>query len=166
MIENRVEQQATLADTTAQQKADWLRKKIKESIEDTRRNKKTNQNRASYIKVSIIVLSGAATILLGLQIAGLEESFRNIAFALGATVTLLNALEPFFNFRSLWVEHEVALAGFHRLQDKLEFYLEGVEPTQLSRKEIDKFHDEYQEIWQNFGKAWISYRKSDKEIQS
>jgi uncharacterized membrane protein len=163
MAENNSTQVLTSVETVAQQKAAWLARKIKESIEDTRRNKKRNQNRASYIKIAIIFLSSAVTVLLGLQILGMEKSFKDIAFTLGAIVTLLNALEPFFNFRNLWIEHEVALASFHRLEDKLEFYMTGNDPSKLSLEEIESFHDEYQAIWRNFGKAWISYRKSDSE---
>jgi hypothetical protein len=155
-IANRVE-------AAAQQKAAWLAKKIKESIADTRRNKKRNQNRAAYIKIAIVFLSSAVTVLLGLQVAGMEQSFQKLAFILGAIVTLLNALEPFFNFRNLWIEHEVALAGFHRLEDKLEFYLVGLGPNDLSLDKIEQLHEEYQAIWHNFGKAWISYRRADSE---
>jgi hypothetical protein len=153
-------------EAAVQQKADWLAKKIRESIADTRRNKKRNQNRASYIKIAIVFLSSAVTVLLGLQVAGMEQSFQQVAFILGAVVTLLNALEPFFNFRNLWIEHEIALAGFHRLEDKLEFYLVGLGSNALDLDQLEQFHDEYQAIWRNFGKAWISYRRADSEREN
>jgi hypothetical protein len=109
--------------------------------------------------VTTIALSGLATILLGLQIVGFEKYFKEIAFVLGALVTLLNALEPFFNFRALWVEHERAQANFHRLKDKISFYLVGADAEKLSLEKLEDIHDEYQKIWIRLSSAWIEYRR-------
>jgi hypothetical protein len=152
--------------TPAAQKAAWLKQKIAAAIVDTRSNKRQNQRRATIIKLTTIVLSGAVTLLLGLQLPGLEPTFKNIAFAFGALVTLLNALEPFFNFRAMWIEHEVALAGFHRLADRLDFYLTGVKEEDLDLAVLDKFHQDYQTIWGNFSQAWIGFRRDGERIET
>lgn len=144
-----------------QQKAEWLKDKIGESIEHAQEMKRTNQRRASYIRIAAVLLSGIITVLLGLQIEGFEESFRTSAFVLGAFVTVLNALEPFFNFRALWVEHEAALASFHRLEERLEFYLVGIEPENLNRKELKELNEKYQRIWVDLSRTWVEYRKSE-----
>jgi hypothetical protein len=84
-----------------------------------------------------------------------------MCIVLGAVLTVLNALEPFFNFRALWVEYETALASFHRLKDELEFYLAGTEPEKLSREKLERLNQEYQQIWANLNRNWIEYRKSE-----
>lgn len=142
-----------------QRRAAWLSKRIDSSINDARTKRRTNQTRATYVKTATIALSGAATILLGLSIGGLEEYFRQAAFVCGALVTLLNAIEPFFNFRALWVEHERALYRFHRLQDELDFYLVGRESEELNATRLNEFHEQYKQIWADLSETWLEQRR-------
>src|SRR6187431_3059560 len=107
-------------------KISLLEKWANDSIKYVNSARKTNRAKATGIKVSVLCLSGGATILLGLNIAtGAELQLKNIAFALTSMVTVLNALEPFFNYRALWVEHERAKARFNQLHDQIRFYKEG-----------------------------------------
>jgi hypothetical protein len=143
-------------------KIDLLKKKIDESITRVRENRRSNRRKASYIKVIITLFSATATILLGLQIQSLDSLFKSVAFVLTALVTTLSALEPFFNFRSLWVQHEAALWKFYRLRDKLEFYLAGITPEEASTEKINGFYNEFQSIWNELSTSWLNYRKQDK----
>src|ERR1035441_6763155 len=116
-----------------QAKAKYIREEVDRSIKHVQHNRTKNQNRASVIKVAIVSFSMLATILLGLQIGLRSEAyFKQIAFVSGAFVTALTALEPFFNFRALWVEHELALARFYRIKSGLEFYISGTKAEELS----------------------------------
>ena len=110
--------------------------------------------------VATIILSGIATVLLGLQMPGLEVLTKEIAFALVTLVTVVNAIEPFFNFRALWVEHELAQAEFYSLKRDLEFYLTGADLEELDFSQLDRFHKEYQRIWTNLSRSWIQHRRS------
>lgn len=147
--------------TTVLEKAEWLKKNIHDSIEHVRNNRRLNQRRASTIKITSILLSGVVTILLGLQFVGFEKYFKDIAFTFGAIVTLINALEPFFNFRALWVEHELALANLYGLKDELEFYLAGTSPQNINTDTLFEFHKKYREIWVSLSTAWIRYRRGE-----
>ena len=83
---------------------------------------------------------------------------KNIAFVFSSLVTVFNALEPFFNYRSLWIEHEKANAAFFQVKDRLEFYITGRTDDELSLKEIDKFYEEYEEVWSSLNQAWSKQR--------
>jgi hypothetical protein len=144
------------------EKIDFLKKRIDDSLVRAKDNRQINRRKASYIKVVVTLFSATATILLGLQIANLDSLFKSIAFILTALVTTLSALEPFFNFRSLWVEHEIALWKFYRLRDKLEFYLAGISPEEANMDKINSFYNEFQSIWNDLSTSWVSYRKQDK----
>jgi len=98
-----------------------LRYAIEKAINQTGYQKLRNQKKASYIKLAAMLFSSAATVLLGLKGVGSEQVFKNIAFVFSASVTLLTALEPFFNFRSFWVEHEIAQGRFLGLRADLDF---------------------------------------------
>lgn len=149
------------ATNSPQAKIQFLQTKIDEAIERARIHRRTNRSRATALKLGATLFSGAATVLLGLQIEGLEPQFRSAAFVLSALVTLFSALEPFFNFRALWIEHEIALWKFYRLRDRINFYLEGLDASQISSEAVDRFHTEYQAIWNDLSQSWINYRKQE-----
>lgn len=155
---------ATIAEL--EKKAQWLSASIQEGLDRSRRKRDRFRTRASIIKIGTIVLSGTVTILLGLQIAGVEDRFRMIAFVLGAIVTMLAALEPFFNFRSLWVEHEEAVYHLYRLQDDLNFYLTGKQPAELSLEKLDEFNKRYGQIWDDLSHRWLELRRSDSRKET
>jgi len=71
----------------------------------------------------------------------------------------MNALEPYFNYRALWIEHEEALARLYALQDRLDFYLSGAEPEDLDVQKLTEYHEQYQMIWDELSKKWIQQRK-------
>jgi len=153
--------------SSAPEKAELMKRMLNNSIEHAQRNRQHYRKRASIVRIVTIVASTLVTVLLGLQIAGFEVYFKQIAFVLGALVTLLNALEPFFNLRALWVEHEQALAGFYALKNDLDFYLSGVKPEELDVNVLDKFRERHGLIWGQLSKSWIEHRKSGtKEAES
>lgn len=163
MIENNpVTPITTSSKNSNTEKIELLKKKIEESITRVRDNRRDNRRKASYIKVVVTLFSAIATILLGLQVPNLDSLFKSVAFILTALVTTLSALEPFFNFRALWVEHEMALWKFYRLRDKLEFYLAGITPEESSIDKLNGFYNEFQSIWNELSTSWLNYRKQDK----
>lgn len=150
---------------TLQKKAEQLGREIGGAIEHIKKEKRNNQRRASYIKIATVVFTASITVLLGLQVAGLENSFKSIALILGAIVTMLNALEPYFNYRTLWIEHEAALANFHGLKREYKFYMEGLPPESLSLSELGKLNDKYQQLWKQLSHSWLEYRRGDDTLQ-
>ena len=143
----------------ARRKVELLKSFIKSSIDDVGAKRKRNQTKATLVKVLILCLSGGATLVLGLNLgSSAEVSLKNIAFVLSSLVTVFNALEPFFNYRSLWIEHEKANAAFFQAKDRLEFYVTGRSDDELSLKEIDKFYEEYEDVWSSLNQAWSKQR--------
>lgn len=143
-------------------KIELVQSKINDAIKKVRATRQDNRRKASYIKLAATFCSGGATVLLGLKIPNLEPQLKDIAFVLTALITLLSALEPFFNFRALWIEHEVALWKFHRLKDKIEYWLAGNNHESMNMEDIDSFQNEFQTIWDDLSQSWINYRKQEK----
>ncbi|XOF32852.1 MAG: SLATT domain-containing protein [Candidatus Electrothrix sp. YB6] len=148
----------------ARTKANLLIKRVEWSLNNAQKKRTRNQFKATVIILIRLTLSAVATILLGLQIQGFEPAFKNIAFAFGAIVTLLTALEPFFNYHALWIEHELAKARFYHLRDDLDHYLAGKTDEQLNLDVINYFHDSYQTIWDDLSIAWIKERKGARSF--
>ena len=144
-------------------KSRYLVEKIDRSLDQVRVSRRYNRRLASLLRILTVLLSTLGTILLGIQISGTETQFKQVAFVFGAIVTLLNALEPYFNFRSLWIEHESALAELYELKEEITYYLAGKEPGSLESGVISSFHERHQQIWRRLSKAWIEHRKSGIE---
>lgn len=159
---------APLTAEEARHKVELLQRFIKSSIDDVGRKRKLNQRRATIVKVLILSLSGGATILLGLNLGPAAElPLKNVAFALSSLVTLLNALEPFYNYRALWVEHERANAAFFQVKDRLTYYVSGRSDDELEAAELRKFYDEYERVWSSLSQAWTQLRQQyDAEARS
>jgi hypothetical protein len=148
-------------DLNPQEKADLVQKKLDLSI--TYLTDRLNHNKmwAGLIKITSVLFSALITVLLGFQISGFDGILKNTAFVLGAIVTLLNALEPFFNYRALWVESEVALAGLQSLRDDVHFYLAGRDPVNLEVDTLHCFLERYKTIWNSYNQNIIRHRKSN-----
>ena len=143
-------------------KANLLAEMVGHSIDHAKKNRLYNSKRASIIRIVTIIASTLVTIFLGLQIDKAQVYFQPIAFILGALVTLLNALEPFFNYRALWIEHEQALAEFYEIKNDLDFYLSGTKPNDLDLKVLDKFRERHWLVWNHLHRSWIEHRKNGK----
>lgn len=147
--------------TELRKKVALLQGFIKSSIGDVAAKRKLNQRKATVVKVLILTMSGGATILLGLNLGPMAEAaLKNVAFALMSLVTVFNALEPFFNYRALWVEHERANAAFFSVKDRLEFYVTGRGDAALEPAAINRFYADYESVWANLNQAWSRQRLS------
>ncbi|MBK9504401.1 MAG: SLATT domain-containing protein [Bacteroidetes bacterium] len=144
------------------EKVEWLLARIQESIDSVSGKRKANKTKASIIKISLLLSSAGTTILIGLFSTYNVNILKSLALIFSTTITLFTAIEPFFNYRSLWIEHEDATAKFNLLLDRINYYREGNDTMEVSQ--IDKFLEEYLSIWENLSNNWIEERKKYNEI--
>ena len=79
-----------------------------------------------------------------------------------AVVTLISALEPFFNWRSRWVLMEETQYRLHRIRDEMDYYLVTTPAADLEPSRLSAFFDDQQFIWQDVSRRWIDFRKLDR----
>ena len=143
----------------ARAKVTLLESYLKSSIDDVGKKRLRNQRKATAVKLTILCLSGGATLLLGLDLGlSVDPWLKRAAFVLTSVVTVLNAVEPFFNYRALWVEHERANAAFFHVKDRLHFYVTGRTESALEPAAIEHFYDEYERVWTRLNQAWLEQR--------
>lgn len=138
-----------------------LREKMEYSTKKLREDRDQNRRYSVFIKVATVLLTGIATILLGLQIQQFADIQKQVAFAFASLATLLAALEPFFNYRALWVENELAIWKMHSLQDELEFYLASTSKEDVKADVLDRYMKKYVEIWNVLSQTWIENRRRE-----
>lgn len=135
--------------------AQFLRQRLEEGISYARNRRNAFRRSASLVKIFSLLLSASSTIILGLQDLNLWAS---LAFSLVAVTTVVNAVEPFFNWRSRWVLMEEMQSKFHRLSDELEYLLIATPPEDLRADQIDPLFQEHQQVWAEASQRWIADR--------
>lgn len=131
--------------------------RIEEANSYARERKRRFRRRSATVKVGALVLSATSTIILGWQDL---DFWTGLAFSLVALMTVVNAFEPFFAWRSRWVLMEETQYRFYRLKDDLSYYIAGRGPEELDPDVITKFFDDYQRIWDQQSDRWMEYRRT------
>ncbi|MEH2321494.1 DUF4231 domain-containing protein [Nostoc sp.] len=148
-------------------KSEFLKEKISKQIDSFKKRKERNQKEAIRIKFISTALAAITTILLGLN--GLNSSgkllVQNIAFTLSAAVTLMSALDTFFNHRGLWIRYQGTLNDLYELRTDLE-YLLTQEIQNVNEEELDRLYQRYQIILKETNSNWSELRKEQKSTTS
>ncbi len=133
-----------------------LRGRIQNALDYMQIRKKRFRVFSSGIKLLSLALSASATIILGLQNLSL---WAGLGFSLVALVTVINAIEPFFNWRSRWVLAEEAQYRFYRVRDDLEYLVATRPKEELQMEDLADLYGRYQENWKYFSEEWLENRR-------
>jgi hypothetical protein len=88
----------------SQKQVEFIEGEIDEQLSAMRGRRRREKDKAFVLRMASVVLAGAITVLLGLSIRSEWASWAsNIALVLGASITVLNAFDAYFDHRSLWV---------------------------------------------------------------
>jgi hypothetical protein len=127
--------------------------------------RRRDKRKAFALQMSTVVFSASITVLLGLQVGPRTQStFKNIALVLGALVTVLAAMEAFFNHRGLWIGRTVTVRRLEDLRRHLEYRLAGLDGTRLEPKLADSFLAKLDEIIAEDQRAWMRLRAEGPPI--
>jgi hypothetical protein len=103
-----------------------------------------------------LALAAGSTIILGLQHLNF---WTGLAFSLVAVGTLVNAVEPFFNWRSRWILMEEAQYRLQRIRDELEYLLLKTPSPDVKFDDLDPFFERLQGVWTDTSERWLEYRR-------
>jgi len=85
----------------------------------------------------------------------------NIALSLGALVTVLSAVEAFFNHRGLWITRTVTVRRLEDLGRRVEYELAGRDELEISPELVDRLQVELAQIIHDDQQAWLGLRSAD-----
>jgi hypothetical protein len=117
------------------------------------------RRRASYVRVATLLLTAAATVVLGISSI---PSRAAVALPMVALVTVLGGLDSFYNWRSRWVLMEEAQYRLNRLRDEIDYYIITTTPDDLSIARLKEFFLDQQATWADVSRRWIEFRKLDQ----
>ncbi|AUG81146.1 hypothetical protein CFP65_6492 [Kitasatospora sp. MMS16-BH015] len=136
--------------------AGHLLAKIREGNAYARARKRRFRGASSVLKLVTLGLSAASTVILGLQNL---DFWAGLAFALVAVVTLLGAVEGFFNWRARWVLMEETQYRFQRLADELEYLVVSTPAGELTHDQLRPLFEQYQGVWAQLSDRWLQERR-------
>jgi hypothetical protein len=116
-------------------------------------------NGVRVYKYSTMILSGISTILLGLSFKDIHfkydniypELSKNIAFIIGAIITIYTGLMTYWNIEKYWLQNKSVVNKLRALRDEIE---NEDTAQKLTEDEIQKKFDKYQLIKDEFYKYW------------
>jgi hypothetical protein len=106
-----------------------------------------------------LMLAVGSTIILGLQHLNF---WTGLAFSLVAVGTLVNAVEPFFNWRSRWILMEEAQYRLQRIRDELDYHLLKTPSADVALDDLDPFFERLQGVWTDTSERWLAYRRGSQ----
>ncbi|MGD3113023.1 hypothetical protein [Streptomyces sp. YGL11-2] len=74
-------------------------------------------------------------------------------------VTVMGAVESFFNWRSRWVLMEESQYRFQRLTDDLEYLVALTAAGDLTYGHLGSIFRRYQAIWNDLSRTWLEHRR-------
>lgn len=116
----------------------------------------------------VILLSTISTILLGLSIKQPTyiEWSRNIAFVIGAIVTLISGVLATFDIEKYWVKHKLMLYKLEELQNEY-FFLQSREDgiTEEEKKSIFYRHMDISKMKYEYWEKILEEKDDKKAIE-
>ncbi|TWF75590.1 hypothetical protein FHX44_111474 [Pseudonocardia hierapolitana] len=147
---------------SARELALWVRSEAVRGIVWAQPRKKRFRSAASITRMVTLGLSGASTVILGLQDL---DFWASLGFSLVALSTVVAAVEPFFNWRSRWVLMEEAQAELRRIRDELDYLLATRGDDELRREDIEPFFERSQQVWRQTSTRWLDQRRRGEVVQ-
>ncbi|HNQ26010.1 MAG TPA: SLATT domain-containing protein [Methanoregulaceae archaeon] len=141
-------------------KLKYLENEVKNRKDSVQHRRNREKQLAFRLKISAVALAGLVTILIGLRISSVwSDLISNIALIVGASITVINAFDAFFDHRALWIYRTIVLTRLDELLRDIQFYREGLDPLEYDEKKVSQFLAKYNEILQEDLKSWLEIRQ-------
>ncbi len=142
------------------EKLEILKTEIDERITNLKKKRVGNKKMSYRLKILSVSFAAIITVLLGLQGLGqVETILKNVALMLGASITVLNACEAFYDHRSLWINQTITLSLLQNLRGDINFYSSGMESAEIEIRRLEEFKERYNHILQDDLRDWLKLRR-------
>ena len=126
-------------------KLEYLEREVVALRDRNARIRQKDKREALRLRVATVVFSGAITILLGLQVADhVSRILSNVALGLSAAITVVSAVDAFYDYRGLWIRRTVLVARLSDLKIRLDFYKLGREENEIDEEAVNAFLSTFQ----------------------
>lgn len=142
-----------------QKQVDFLKSQLENTIHSLYDRRSDNRKKAFRLQIATTILSSVSTIVLGLKIEGKEEHTRIFALIASTLITVITAIDAFYNHKRLWLTYADSLNAMYALRYDLDYRLSA--PAEITPEELNKFRDRYQLILNANNEKWMKMRAED-----
>jgi hypothetical protein len=155
--------------TDADARFNHLKKELRDRIHTTDKKKRKEKRIAFWLRVTTVAFSGTITVLLGFKVGQPAARYlSNGALILSATVTVLTAVDAFYNYRSLYIHRTILITKLEGLVRRLDYLAAGRDPG-ITREQMDCLLKEMDQVLAEDLQAWRRLRGDtgvDAKIQN
>jgi hypothetical protein len=142
----------------------FLRAELDREQQRFARRRRRDKRKAFALQMATVTLSATITVLLGLRVdAGVQRALANVALALGALVTVLAAMEAFFNHRGLWISRTVTVRRLEELRRQVNYRLAVLGDGEVDPEVVDDLLARLDQIVMDDQQAWLRLRSVEAE---
>jgi hypothetical protein len=128
------------------------------------RRRRRDKRKSFGLQMATVALSATITVLLGLRVeTGLQRTLANLALVLGALVTVLAAMEAFFNHRGLWVSRTITVRRLEELRRQADYQLAGLADGEVQPAVVDGLLARLEQILAEDQQAWLRLRSTEPQ---
>jgi hypothetical protein len=147
-----------------QERVGFLRAELDRQQQRFTRRRRRDKRKSFALQMATVALSATITVLLGLRVgAGLQRTLANLALVLGALVTVLAAMEAFFNHRGLWVARTVTVRRLEELRRQTDYQLASLAAGEVDPVVVDGLLARLEEIVADDQQAWLRLRSTEPQ---
>jgi ABC-type multidrug transport system fused ATPase/permease subunit len=147
-----------------QERVGFLRAELDRQHQQYVRRRRRDKRKSFALQMATVALSATITVLLGLRVAaGLQRTLANLALVLGALVTVLAAMEAFFNHRGLWVSRTVTVRRLEELRRQADYQLAGLADGEVQPAVVDGLLARLEQILAEDQQAWLRLRSTEPQ---
>jgi hypothetical protein len=144
----------------AEDKLKYIEEDLERLVVDFERKRNRDKGKAFGLKMLTVLLSASITVLLGLKLSeSINAIFSNVALVLGAAISVANAIEAFYDHRSLWIRRTVTLVRLYDLRRDIKFYVSGADKTELGVDLLSQFNARLSGILEEDLQSWLRLRE-------
>ncbi|MBT31066.1 MAG: hypothetical protein CMO01_15525 [Thalassobius sp.] len=122
----------------AQSKLNKIKGKVEKEVSFYKKERRKNKVRTFVIRVMSTLMAAVVTILLGLNIEGLEKTFNTMALIISGFLTVIGILQKLLDSKDLWVQYTSTVAKLEGLLFSIEYLEEGKNAIRLKDVEFIK----------------------------
>ncbi|GAB3909697.1 DUF4231 domain-containing protein [Kibdelosporangium lantanae] len=136
---------------------EFVQSELDNELKRYARRRRRDKRKAFYLKTSTVTLSATISVLLGLRAIN-EPVFANVALGLGALITVLAAIDAFFDHRELWILRTHTVRDLQTLSRDLRYYVSGLDGAAPDQAEVDRFYQRLGEVIKKDDENWGKLR--------
>lgn len=138
----------------------FFEKELDDRIRDFAHKRRRDKGKAFKLKILAVVFAASITVLLGINVGVVASGvLQNVALLLGAIITVLNAVEAFYDHRSLWIRRTVTLARLYELRRDLSLGIAVAGQSDIDSQTLSKLVSRYNRILDDDLKTWLKLRE-------